>query len=212
MQDTKKKLQMLAAGLLGMACLGVAGFILFQKFGSSPAPSFPPAVRPAQPVAKPKTPAKPKDTAATPREAMKETAGKSPMVHQAQNSPSTLGELSRYRGQKIILEQQVRIAELEQRLKDISQGAKKPEIILPDLIPPKSKEMPVAAPVAAPKREPVVVSVQGVAGKLTATIRTSEGRTVTVKNGGAFGGGILQVTRKGVSVRRNGKLSSIPFE
>lgn len=208
MQDTKKKLQMLAAVLLGMACLGVAGLIPFQKFGSSPAPSFPPAVRPAQPVAKPKTPAKPKDTAATPREA----AGKGPMVHQAQNSPSTLGELSRYRGQKIILEQQVRIAELEQRLKDISQGAKKPEIILPDLMPPKSKEKPVAAPVAAPKREPVVVSVQGVAGKLTATIRTSEGRIVTVKNGGAFGGGILQVTRKGVSVRRNGKLSSIPFE
>lgn len=207
MQDTKKKLQMLAAVLLGMACLGVAGFILFQKFGSSSA-SLPPAVRPAQPVAKPKTPAKPKDTAATPREA----AGKGPMVHQAQNSPSTLGELSRYRGQKIILEQQVRIAELEQRLKDISQGAKKPEIILPDLMPPKSKEKPVAAPVAAPKREPVVVSVQGVAGKLTATIRTSEGRIVTVKNGGAFGGGILQVTRKGVSVRRNGKLSSIPFE
>lgn len=113
MQDTKKKLQMLAAVLLGMACLGVAGFIFFQKFGSSPA-SLPPAVRPAQPVAKPKTPAKPKDTAATPREA----AGKGPMVHQAQNSPSTLGELSRYRGQKIILEQQVRIAELEQRLKD----------------------------------------------------------------------------------------------
>lgn len=212
MQDTKKKLQMLAAGILGLACLGVAGFILFQKFGPSPAPSLPPAVRPAQPAARPKTPAKPKDTAATPSEAMKEAAGKSPMVHQAQNSPSTLGELSRYRGQKIILEQQVRIAELEQRLKDLSQGTKKPEIILPDLVPPKSKEKPVAAPVAAPRREPVVVSVQGVAGKLTATIRTSEGRTVTVKNGSAFGGGILQVTRQGVSVRRNGKLSSIPFE
>lgn len=212
MQDTKKKLQMLAAGILGIACLGVAGFILFQKFGSSPAPSLPPAAKSAQPTGKPKSPAKPRDTASMPREAAKEGVGKSPMLQQAQNSPSTLGELSRYRGQKVILEQQVRIAELEQRLKDLNQPARKPEIILPDLTPPKSKEKPIAAPVAAPRREAVVVSVQGVAGNLTATIRTSEGRIVTVKNGAAFGGGILQVTRKGVSIRRNGKLSAIPFE
>ena len=109
MQDTKKKLQMLAAGILGIACLGVAGFILFQKFGSSPAPSLPPAAKSAQPTGKPKSPAKPRDTASMPREAAKEGVGKSPMLQQAQNSPSTLGELSRYRGQKVITIDKVKV-------------------------------------------------------------------------------------------------------
>ncbi len=211
MQGTKKKLQMLAAGLLGLACLGVIGFV-FQEF-ASPASSRFSASSPAQPAGKSESPAKPRDAAATARrERARETAMKSPMVHQARNSPGTLGELSRYRGQKVILEQQVRIAELEQRLKELNQPAVKPELILPALTPPKSGEKPAAAPVAAPRRETAVVSVQGVAGNLTATIRTSEGRIVTVRNGAAFGGGVLQVTRKGVSIRRNGKLSAIPFE
>lgn len=133
-------------------------------------------------------------------------------VRQVYSSSSTLGDLSRYRGQKIILEQQVRIAELEQRLNDLSQPRKQ-EIVLPDLTPPKPKgEEQTTVTTPAPKRGPVVVSVQGVAGALSATIRTADGRTVTVKNGAAFGGGRLQVTRRGVAIRRNGKLSAIPFE
>lgn len=131
-------------------------------------------------------------------------------VRQIYNSGSTLGDLSRYRGQRMLLEQQVRIAELEQRLKDLA-APKRPEIVLPDLLPPKTAPAPAAAPAPKPKR-PVVVSVQGVGGLLSASIRTSEGRIVTVKNGASFAGGTLLVTRKGVSVRRNGKLSAIPFE
>lgn len=133
-------------------------------------------------------------------------------VRQVYSSSSTLGDLSRFRGQKVLLEQQVKIAELEQRLKDLSQP-KKQEIILPDLTPPKPKaEEQTTAITPAPKRGPVVVSVQGVAGALSATIRTADGRTVNVKNGAAFGGGRLQVTRRGVFVLRGGKPSAIPFE
>lgn len=133
-------------------------------------------------------------------------------VRQVYNSASTLGDLSRYRGQKILLEQQVRIAELEQRLKEISQP--KSQIILPDLTPPKSpkkEDTPLPA-LTAPKRGPVVVSVQGIGKELSATLRNSEGKLVTIKNGAAYAGGMLQVTLKSVAVRRAGKVSPIPFE
>lgn len=197
MPDSKrKKLKWAIFALSMLFLLGCVGFTAWKQLA------------PIQARPKPKpVPAASHDTKKmTPEERPEK---KSP-VRQVYNSASTLGDLSRKRAQRMILEQQVRIAELEQRLKDLA-APKRQEIILPDLIPPKAA--PVPAPAASPRpRGPVVVSVQGVGGLLSANIRTSEGKLVTVKNGTSFAGGIVQVTRKGVSVRRNGKLSAIPFE
>jgi len=143
-----------------------------------------------------------------------------PVAHSALNSPSTLGELARMRGQKQILEQRVKIAELQKRLDELSAPTPKKEADaspMPVLTPARlsSLEPPVTITPAAlenAKGGPVVISVQGADGRLSATIRKHDGSTVTVSNGATFNGGILQVSRKGVSVKRNGKLTSIPFE
>ncbi len=142
------------------------------------------------------------------------------IAHKTLNSPSTLGELARMRGQKQILEQRVKIAELQNRLDELSNPApkKEPEVTpIPVLTPAKlsSLEPPVTVTPAAlenTKGGPMVVSVQGADGMLSATIRKKDGSTVTINNGASFNGGILHVSRKGVSVKRNGKLSPIPFE
>lgn len=184
----------LIAGLVFLlACIGVA---VWRQWPATP-------VKTAKPVAR-------ADARAAPAAQTAQTPEKKAPVRQVYNSSSTLGDLSRYRGQKLLLEQQVRIAELEQRLKELS-TPKRAEIVLPDLLPPRSAA-PAPAPAETPKRGPVVVSVQGVGGALSATIRTSDGGRVTVRHGGSFQGGVLSVTRRGVSVRKNGKVSAIPFE
>lgn len=204
MQDSKRKRLRIVMCAVGLASLGVCCFFAWNIWGGQ---NFAPAT-PVKVAHKEKKEGAPKkqlpDTA-------RQKTGETPPVRQVYNSSSTLGDLSRYRGQKILLEQQVRIAELEQRLKDISAPKKQPEIVLPDLVPPKATPA-VPVSVQAPKRGPAVVSVHGVTGDLSASIRTSDGKVVTVKNGGQFGGGVLHVTRKSVSIRRNGKLSTIPFE
>lgn len=134
------------------------------------------------------------------------------------NSDATVGDLARMRGQKQLLQQQVKIAELEAELKK----ARNPilaapvvpqpqEIILPPLDPPKKEKAEEKED--KPKRStgPVVVSVQGVGNKLSATIRTSSGETVTVRHGQRFGGGILSVTRRSVMVRTGSTSRTIPF-
>lgn len=210
MQSTKtRRLLMVALGVVALSVLSIFGF--YKILAPSPNPVTPVVSRPQPPREAKKQPA-PK-----PREQEAKSEGtQNALVHQVLNSASTVGDLARMRGRKHVLEQEVRIAELEQQLNGFKHGVpKKQEITLPDLTPPKGREMPVpvAMPVAAPpKRGPVVLSVQGTAGKVTATIRTSEGSTVTINNGGSFGGGILQVTRRGVSIRRGGKLTPVPFE
>ncbi len=206
MRDNKVKTRRLILLFLAVASLGVIGVSAWQLWGAPMTPVV-------STKAGPKAPARDNSSQQEKPETSKKAETSNPgAVRQVYSSSSTLGDLSRIRGQKALLEQQVRIAELEQRLKDLNQPAKKPELILPDLTPPKGREKPAAVPDATPRRGPVVVSVQGVAGALSATIRTSDGRTVTVRNGGAFGGGRLQVTRRGVFVLRGGKPSAIPFE
>lgn len=123
-------------------------------------------------------------------------------------SGSTLGQLTTMRGKKYLLEQQIRIEELEKKLDELKAPAKEePKLELPPVKP----EM--IAPPPPQKKPVVVVSLQGVGGQLSATIQTEEGKLVTVRNGGSFGGGIVQITRQGVSIRRkNGTVSPLPFE
>lgn len=132
------------------------------------------------------------------------------------NSDATVGDLARMRGQRQLLQQQVKIAELEAELKKarnpvVAAPVVPPEIVLPPLEPPK-KEKTAEEKEAKPKRSgPVVISVQGVANRLTATIRTSSGEVVTVRHGQRFGGGVLSVTRRSVTVRTGSTSRTIPF-
>lgn len=204
--NKNKRVVMLLLALVSLAVIGACAWQLWGPSWMTPTPAKIAPKAPARATAQHE-----KKQPEPPKSSEDKSAAQTP-VRQVYSSSSTLGDLSRIRGQKIILEQQVRIAELEQRLKDIGER-KKPEIILPDLTPPKAKgdgQPTVTTP--APKRGPVVVSVQGVSGALSATIRTSDGRTVTVKNGAAFGGGRLQVTRRGVFILRGGKPAALPFE
>lgn len=134
------------------------------------------------------------------------------------NSDATVGDLARMRGQKQLLQQQVKIAELEAELKK----ARNPilaapvvpqpqEIILPPLDPPKKEKAEEKEDKPRRPAGPVVVSVQGVGNRLSATIRTSSGETVTVRHGQRFGGGILSVTRRSVMVRTGSTSRTIPF-
>lgn len=134
------------------------------------------------------------------------------------NSDATVGDLARMRGQKQLLQQQVKIAELEAELKKARNPVlaapvvpQPQEIVLPPLDPPKKEK--VEEKEDKPKRPagPVVISVQGVGNNISATIRTSSGETVTVRHGQRFGGGILSVTRRSVMVRTGSTSRTIPF-
>lgn len=134
------------------------------------------------------------------------------------NSDATVGDLARMRGQKQLLQQQVKIAELEAELKKARNPVlaapvvpQPQEIVLPPLDPPKKEKAEEKED--KPKRPagPVVISVQGVGNNISATIRTSSGETVTVRHGQRFGGGILSVTRRSVMVRTGSTSRTIPF-
>ena len=188
MQDIKKK-RLLVWGGLGLASIIVLGAVAWQTLSSSPAPVIPSKTTP------------------------KGETGLAPIA-QDLNSPSTLGELTRKRGHEQLLKQEVRIRELEKRLQDLSQPSKQ-ELVLPSLTPPpaalKSSSTPGSA-ASAPSRRLAVVSVQGIEGRLSATLRMADGHTVTINNGSLFNGGRLHVTRKGVTIHKSGKSSTIPFE
>lgn len=203
MPFTKKKALFTLGGCIVVCAAG--GFLLLQQ-QDRPAisaglsgKSTPPALKPA-PAAPPARPAMPVE---------RDKAGEQVRVA-LNNSETRLGDLARMRGQKHLLEQQVKIAELEQKLKEarnpvIPVVAPAPEIVLPPLEPPAEKK-------PKPSSGPVVLSVQGVAGKLSATIRTSGGEVVTVEHGRRFGGGVLCVTRDSVLIRTGASTRAVPFK
>lgn len=74
-------------------------------------------------------------------------------------------------------------------------------------------EVPRPAPVKHKESSPVVVSVQGVDGNATATIRSGAGVLETVRPGDRFNGGIVSaVSRSGVFVRRGNSTTTLTFE
>ena len=203
---TKKQAILLIGGFSAVCIAGVAGwFVLGQK--ESPAP------RPRPALTK-KAPAATATIGTRQRENEERKAAAAPAVAPAPSAPvasdTTLGDLTRLRGLKRVLQQEAEIADLRKRLAEAQQPVvatpiPQPTIKLPPLDDPDVKK---------PKRRsgPSVVSVQGVDDHLSADIRTSDGRVIAVKNGERFNGGTLVVSRKGVSVRRNGDLTRIPFE
>lgn len=205
MPFTKKKALFTLGGCIVVCAAAAGGFFLLQQqnrpaiSAGSSGKVMPPALKPATAV----PPARP----AMPVE--RDKAGEQVRVA-LNNSETRLGDLARMRGQKHLLEQQVKIAELEQKLKEarnpvIPVVAPAPEIVLPPLEPPAEKK-------PKPSSGPVVLSVQGVAGKLSATIRTSTGEVVTVEHGRRFGGGVLCVTRDSVLIRTGASTRAVPFK
>lgn len=215
MPFTKKK-ALLTLGSCVVVCVAAAGgFFLFQKFQQQQkrpvislsstektgkaAPMLKSRAATAVPLARPTMPVEQDKTGTQVRAALN-------------NSETRLGDLARMRGQKHLLEQQVKIAELEQKLKEARNPVAPvavvpaPEIVLPPLEPPKTEVKNKAS------SGPVVLSVQGVAGKLSATIRTSTGDVVTVEHGRRFGGGVLSVTRDSVLIRTGASTRAVPFK
>lgn len=213
MPFTKKKALLTLGGCVVVCVAAAGGFFLFQKFQQQQkrpvislsstektgkaAPMLKSRAATAVPLARPTMPVEQDKTGTQVRAALN-------------NSETRLGDLARMRGQKHLLEQQVKIAELEQKLKEarnpvIPVVAPAPEIVLPPLEPPAEKKPKTSS-------GPVVLSVQGVAGKLSATIRTSTGEVVTVEHGRRFGGGVLCVTRDSVLIRTGASTRAVPFK
>ncbi len=135
------------------------------------------------------------------------------------NSTGNLGTLSQQRGQRLLLEQSVKIAELEKRLDELKnppeiqmppQPLQLPQVVQPT--PPPEIDLPKLQEPESSSSKPTVVSIQGSGGNLSATFLTAQGKYVTVKNGGSYNGGIVLVSKNGVQLRKNGKTQTIPFE
>ena len=208
MQDIKKnKIRPLIILVLLVVSLGLCGYAAYTALWDSP-----PAPKPQTPKKKAE---KPERKASDIREQKqpKPQASTPETLLEGHNSPETLGDLAKIRGRRFLLEEEVKVGEYEKRLKDLNQETSPAPvqtvtpIVLPELTPPKE-----TGGEPKPKTGTVVLSVQGVGEKLSATLRKADGSVVTLKHGSSFAGGTLIVTRKGVSIRQNGKLNRVPFE
>lgn len=116
-----------------------------------------------------------------------------------------LGRMTELRADLEEIKVQVAIEQEKEKLNPKkTTPAPQPQVILPE--PPK--------PTAKPKEaSPVVVSIQGVDGHASATIRSITGSLVTVRPGDKFGGGVIAaVNRTGVWVRRGNSSTTLAFE
>lgn len=198
-------------GVLGLLVLLCGVYLLYGEQSALPNPpveSLPKSNRKADGKAKPINAEVP-----TPEE--KKTEEK--QVDFPQISAGSLGRLTELKAQEEILQYEVRIEKLKKEKAEISRSASPtPTISLPALTPPPPATVrpapPSPAPESARRSGLTVLSVQGVGGKLSATIRTGSGQ-VTVQKGSRLGDGVVtDISRRGVSVRRNGKISTLPFE
>ena len=121
-----------------------------------------------------------------------------------------LAQLTSLRANLELAKVQAQIAKEQEKLlpKQPSLPAVKPQIAIPE-----PAKYPSEAKPSARQSSPVVVSVQGVDGHASATIRTRHGDLVTVRAGQRFADGVVaSVTRSGVQVRNGRNISTIAFE
>lgn len=212
---SKKQAALIVGGFSALCVAGVAGwFFMNQK--DAPAPRPRPAMTKKAPAAGTAPGVATLGTRRADAEKKADPLAKPPVLPAPAASDTTLGDLSRLRGVKRVLQQEAEIADLRRRLAEAQQPIVATPVPQPQPAPQATIKLPPLddAEKEKPKRRsgPSVVSVQGVDGRLSADIRTSDGRVVTVKNGERFNGGVLVVSRKGVSVRKSGALTRIPFE
>lgn len=110
---------------------------------------------------------------------------------------------------------EVQIEEKRARKRELTRSGSvpAPTLSLPSLTPPAS---PSPAPAAGPRPAGSgglrVISVQGVGGKLSATIRTGSGQVVVHKGSRLGEAVVTDISRQAVTIRRGGKTSTLPFE
>lgn len=110
------------------------------------------------------------------------------------------------------LEEQLSIAEKQAKLNELQMKAvtlTPANLMVP--VPSPSQKANIATPPKRP-REVRVVSVQGINGKLSATIRTAEDTLVTVLQNGRFAGGTAEISRSGVNIRSGRSTKTLTFE
>ena len=213
---SKKQAALIVGGFSALCVAGVAGwFFMNQK--DAPAPRPRPAMTKKAPAAGTAPGVATLGTRRADAEKKADPLAKPPTLPAPAASDTTLGDLSRLRGVKRVLQQEAEIADLRRRLAEAQQPIVATPVPQPQPAPQATIKLPPLddAEKEKPKKRrsgPSVVSVQGVGERLAANIRGSDGRVITVKNGERFNGGVLVVSRKGVSVRKNGELVRIPFE
>lgn len=183
-------------------------------------------LRPSEPVmpltplkpASTKQPAPPPPPAAKPEPEALVAAGETriPSVEDSSNGEN-LAKITGLRGQLQVLQLETSIAEQEAKKLKLGAAPTESRRDVPIMAPPPA-QMPVLSlpsltpPISTERRQVRVVSVQGLDGKLSATIRTAAGALLTVHEGSRFGGGIASVSRTGVSIRKSGTTEHLSFE
>lgn len=201
-----KQLFFVLGGVLSAVSLAfMASRLDFWPSGTPAASATPPSVtvagNPPEPRAKP-VPAAPESK---PKPAGEPTKGAP--VPLSDQSAGNLAVLTSLRAE--LEETKLRTAIAQEKEKQIS---KAPVAVLAP--PPAVQGTPPPARTPEKSREtaPVVVSVQGVDGSTTATIR-ARGKLTTVKVGENFGGGIVSsITRDGVAVKTGKSVITYRFE
>jgi len=120
-----------------------------------------------------------------------------------------LAVITTLRAQLEELRIQAAIAQEREKMlpKPVAVSAAQPKTLdLPEIPTPQLEQKPR-------RTSPVVVSVQGVDGQSTATIRLQSGELVSVRPGDRFNGGVVgSVSRSGVTIRRGGASPTLAFE
>lgn len=97
-----------------------------------------------------------------------------------------------------------------QLLSPASQQVDLETLVLPVLPQESAKSMGSGA---ATGKRMQVISVQGVAGNVSATVRNTSGKIVTLRVGSSFAGGTVSaISRQGVQVKRGKTLQTVSFE
>ncbi|WP_027191466.1 type IV pilus biogenesis protein PilP [Fundidesulfovibrio putealis] len=117
-----------------------------------------------------------------------------------------LGVITTLRAQLEEMRIQAAIAQEREKIQPKAAPVQPQAIALPEL--PKSTLVPKAKDAS-----PVVVSIQGVDGRSTATVRLGSGQLVSLRPGDRFSGGVVSaIDRRGVSIRRGHTSTILAFE
>lgn len=206
LQDNKKKwLKWVPAMVLAPLAVGVWLVPYFRSEPPTPGLPSAPTVSPARPaLAQPKS-APPAVQSADVR----------PMPMPNVPIAGNLGTITDLRAQ--LQEKQIRLAihDIDAKLGvDAPNVASRVAVLTPDdlarMVAPEKTPGPETAPAVSPR--PIVVSVQGVDGKLSATLR-SGGKLLTLRVGQKFSGGMVAfISRDEVKIRDAHGLESLAFE
>jgi len=215
-----RRLFLVFGGFLAAASLAfMASRLDFWPSATPSAPPLPPPAKaagsPPEPGAKPVPTPKPVQPVHEGKQKptgepvpAKGAPGASPALASPDQDAGNLAVLTSLRAE--LEEAKLRTAIAQEREKQV---AKAPAVVLapPPAVQGASPPVP-KAPEKPREATPVVVSVQGVDGSTTATIRV-RGKLTTVKVGETFGNGVVSsITRDGVAVKNGRAVTTYRFE